>query len=52
MEAVAGKKSKVVVVGGGIAGSLLAKTMQYDADVILIDPYVPSLFYIYIYIYI
>ncbi|CAN6243058.1 unnamed protein product [Urochloa humidicola] len=31
-------KAKVVVVGGGIAGSLLAKSMQGDADVVLLDP--------------
>ncbi|KAI3832554.1 hypothetical protein MKW98_002100 [Papaver atlanticum] len=32
------KKSKVVVVGGGIAGALLAKSLQFHADVVLIDP--------------
>ena len=37
MAAEAGKP-RVVVVGGGIAGSLLAKTMQPDADVLLLDP--------------
>ncbi|GMY15749.1 apoptosis-inducing factor homolog B-like [Fagus crenata] len=31
-------KSKLVVIGGGIAGSLLAKSLQFLADVILIDP--------------
>lgn len=31
-------KTRVVVVGGGIAGSLLAKTMQPHADVVLLDP--------------
>ncbi|KAL9263707.1 Apoptosis-inducing factor homolog A-like protein [Drosera capensis] len=30
-------KRKVVVVGGGVAGSLVAKTLQFDADVTLID---------------
>ncbi|XP_072987056.1 uncharacterized protein [Typha latifolia] len=32
------KKAAVVVIGGGISGALLAKTMQLDADVVLIDP--------------
>ncbi|KAL2549035.1 FAD/NAD(P)-binding oxidoreductase family protein [Forsythia ovata] len=32
-----GEKKRVVVVGGGIAGSLIAKTLQNDADVFLID---------------
>uniref|UniRef100_A0A0D9VC98 FAD/NAD(P)-binding domain-containing protein n=1 Tax=Leersia perrieri TaxID=77586 RepID=A0A0D9VC98_9ORYZ len=31
-------KARVVVVGGGIAGSLLAKTMEPHADVVLLDP--------------
>ena len=34
----AGAKHKVVVVGGGVAGSLLAKSIQNYADVTLIDP--------------
>ncbi|KAK8479625.1 hypothetical protein V6N13_030942 [Hibiscus sabdariffa] len=29
---------RVVVIGGGIAGSLLAKTIQFNADLTLIDP--------------
>ncbi|XP_044469244.1 apoptosis-inducing factor homolog B-like [Mangifera indica] len=29
---------RVVVIGGGMAGSLIAKTLQYSADVTLIDP--------------
>ncbi|KAK3118450.1 hypothetical protein QOZ80_9BG0699250 [Eleusine coracana subsp. coracana] len=29
---------RVVIVGGGIAGALLAKTLQNHADVVLIDP--------------
>ena len=29
---------RVVIVGGGIAGALLAKTLQNYADVVLIDP--------------
>jgi apoptosis-inducing factor 2 len=37
MAAAAGK-ARVVVVGGGVAGSLLAKTMQGHADVVLVDP--------------
>ncbi|XVF19640.1 hypothetical protein REPUB_Repub11eG0128100 [Reevesia pubescens] len=32
------EKRRVVIVGGGIAGSLLAKTIQFNADVTLIDP--------------
>lgn len=31
-------KPRVVVVGGGVAGAVLAKTLQFDADVVLIDP--------------
>ncbi|GJM90212.1 hypothetical protein PR202_ga06470 [Eleusine coracana subsp. coracana] len=38
MEAAAAGKAKVVVVGGGLAGSLLAKTIQGDADVFVVDP--------------
>ena len=34
---------RVVVLGGGIAGALLAKSLQFRAEVFLIDPYV-SLF--------
>ncbi|KAE8724880.1 kinase family protein [Hibiscus syriacus] len=33
-----GGRRRVVVIGGGIAGSLLAKTIQFDADLTLIDP--------------
>ncbi|OVA07140.1 Pyridine nucleotide-disulfide oxidoreductase [Macleaya cordata] len=36
MASSAGKR--VVVVGGGTAGGLLAKTLQFQADVVLIDP--------------
>ncbi|KAG1364134.1 apoptosis-inducing factor [Cocos nucifera] len=32
------QKKRVVVVGGGVAGALLAKKMQFDVDVLLIDP--------------
>ncbi|GFP95665.1 apoptosis-inducing factor homolog a [Phtheirospermum japonicum] len=38
MERMIGEKKTVVVVGGGVAGSLIAKTLQDDADVFLIDP--------------
>nr|CAB3448877.1 unnamed protein product [Digitaria exilis] len=31
-------KARVVVVGGGVAGALLAKIMQGHADVVLLDP--------------
>jgi hypothetical protein len=34
---------RVVIVGGGIAGALLAKTLQNHADVVLIDPYVNTI---------
>lgn len=35
---------RVVILGGGIAGSLLAKSLQFRADIFLVDPYVsPSL---------
>lgn len=33
-----GDRRKVVVIGGGIAGSLVAKSLQFDGDVTLIDP--------------
>lgn len=41
-------KKKVVVIGGGIAGALLAKIVQNKADVYLIDPYgiAPSLSFV------
>ena len=29
---------KVVIVGGGVAGAILAKTLQHQANVTLIDP--------------
>lgn len=29
-----------MIIGGGIAGGMLAKAMQFHADVVLIDPYV------------
>ncbi|XP_031280321.1 apoptosis-inducing factor homolog B-like [Pistacia vera] len=31
-------RKRMVVIGGGLAGSLVAKTLQYSADVTLIDP--------------
>lgn len=36
--AAAAEKARVVVIGGGPAGSLFAKTMQGHADVVLVDP--------------
>ncbi|XVF69252.1 hypothetical protein PTKIN_Ptkin11bG0066100 [Pterospermum kingtungense] len=33
-----GDRRRVVIVGGGIGGSILAKTIQFNADVTLIDP--------------
>lgn len=38
MEEEKGKGRRVVVIGGGIAGSLIAKNLQFDADVTLVDP--------------
>jgi NADH dehydrogenase FAD-containing subunit len=36
----AGKGTKnVVVIGGGVGGSLLAKSLQFDSNLALIDPY-------------
>jgi NADH dehydrogenase FAD-containing subunit len=37
------EKKKVVVVGGGVGGSLVAKSLEQQADVTLIDPYVSSM---------
>lgn len=33
------ERKKVVVIGGGVAGSLLAKSLQFLADFTLIDEY-------------
>lgn len=33
------EKKRLVVIGGGVAGSLLVKSLQFHADVTLIDPY-------------
>ncbi|XP_051113643.1 uncharacterized protein LOC127239497 [Andrographis paniculata] len=38
MAEVGGVWKRVVVVGGGVAGSLVAKSLQFNADVTLIDP--------------
>ena len=32
-----GERRRVVVVGGGVAGSLVAKSLQFHGDVTLID---------------
>lgn len=37
MEDLVVQKKRVVVIGGGVGGSLFAKTLQNDADVFLID---------------
>ncbi|KAI3458793.1 hypothetical protein Pfo_015456 [Paulownia fortunei] len=37
MEGLVGEKKRVAVVGGGVGGSLIAKTLQDHADVFLID---------------
>jgi apoptosis-inducing factor 2 len=34
----------VVVIGGGVGGSLLAKSLQFDSNLVLIDPYAFSNF--------
>lgn len=34
----AGVGKKVVVIGGGVAGSLAAKSLQFISDLTLIDP--------------
>jgi NADH dehydrogenase FAD-containing subunit len=34
---------RLVIIGGGVAGSFLAKSFQFQADVTLIDPYSFSL---------
>ncbi|VVB16867.1 unnamed protein product [Arabis nemorensis] len=38
IESASRKGRRVVVIGGGIAGSLAVKMLQFDADVTLIDP--------------
>ncbi|KAF3342083.1 apoptosis-inducing factor 2 isoform X1 [Carex littledalei] len=38
MEQVANKTKNVVVIGGGVAGSLLAKSIQFHSNLVLIDP--------------
>lgn len=37
-ESESGNGRRVVVIGGGIAGSLASKSLQFDSDVTLIDP--------------
>ncbi|XP_009798911.1 uncharacterized protein [Nicotiana sylvestris] len=37
MADIGGEKKKVVIIGGGVAGSLIAKTLQDEANVFLID---------------
>ena len=37
MEDLSAEKKRVVVIGGGIGGSLAAKTLQNHADVFLVD---------------
>ncbi|CAA0384418.1 unnamed protein product [Arabidopsis thaliana] len=37
-ESVSGNGRRVVVIGGGIAGSLASKFLQFDSDLTLIDP--------------
>ncbi|KAJ4754943.1 FAD/NAD(P)-binding oxidoreductase family protein [Rhynchospora pubera] len=34
----ANRGTNVVVIGGGVAGSLLAKSLQFDSNLVLIDP--------------
>lgn len=33
------RRKRVVVVGGGVAGATLAKALQFDADLVVVDPY-------------
>lgn len=33
------ERKRVVVIGGGVAGSLLAKSLQFNSDFTLIDQY-------------
>lgn len=42
MELGGGERKRVVVIGGGVAGSLLAKSLQFNADFTLIDQYASS----------
>lgn len=37
-ESESGKGRRVVVIGGGVAGSLASKFLQFDSDLTLIDP--------------
>lgn len=37
MAGLVAEKKNVVVIGGGVAGSLVAKSLQNEADVFLID---------------
>lgn len=39
MEGAGNGTKNVVVIGGGVAGSLLAKSLQFDSNLVLIDPY-------------
>lgn len=45
---VGGIWKRVVVVGGGVAGSLIAKSLQFHGDVTLIDPYVTLIFRLFL----
>ncbi|KAJ4763401.1 Apoptosis-inducing factor [Rhynchospora pubera] len=38
MAEAANRRGNVVVIGGGVAGSLLAKSLQFDSNIVLIDP--------------
>ncbi|KZV55264.1 apoptosis-inducing factor 2 [Dorcoceras hygrometricum] len=38
MERLVGEKKRVIVIGGGVGGSMISQKLQNDADVILIDP--------------
>lgn len=37
--ATGGAANKIVVIGGGVAGSYIAKSLQFHGNVTLIDPY-------------
>ena len=38
-----GERRRVVVIGGGVAGSLIAKSLQFHSDLTLVDQYVLTL---------
>lgn len=47
----ANKTKNVVVIGGGVGGSLLAKSLQFDSNLVLIDPYDSLEFKLYFFLF-